>query len=170
LAKPEEILTKLNSGSPEENHTLRWDKNLPSATRFTVLAEFNHQAVLDKNTGLVWEQAPDTTLQTWWSATNYCINKVVGGTVGWRLPSVAELRSMLDLSLFAPFVPASIFTGVQLGDYWSATTFADFPNLAWSVRLGVSGGPVMGGDATDAFKTDSGSVWCVRGPMQESVY
>ena len=45
--------------------TQNWDKNLPSASRFTVLAAFGNHAVRDNNTGLVWEQAPDATPRIW---------------------------------------------------------------------------------------------------------
>jgi hypothetical protein len=44
--------------------TQNWDKNLPSASRFTVLANFGGAAVRDNNTGLVWEQAADGTTRT----------------------------------------------------------------------------------------------------------
>ena len=75
--------------------TQNWDKNLPSASRFTVLAAFGGHAVRDNNTGLVWEKAPDTTVRSWGDSTFYCINKNVGGTRGWRLPSVTELVSLM---------------------------------------------------------------------------
>src|SRR5512141_488165 len=61
LANLDQILSKLN-GSDNGNHTLRWDTNHPSATRFTTAFT---GAVLDKNTGLVWEQAPDATGRSW---------------------------------------------------------------------------------------------------------
>lgn len=35
-----------------------WDQKLPAATRFVVLMDWNNEAVLDRETGLVWEQAP----------------------------------------------------------------------------------------------------------------
>src|SRR5918994_7064005 len=47
------------------NPTLRWDQVLPAADRFEVLAAFNHEAVFDKETGLVWEQSPLTTTHEW---------------------------------------------------------------------------------------------------------
>jgi len=58
--------------------TQAWNKNLPAAQRFAVLASFANAAVLDKNTGLVWEKVPDATGRTWGTATFYCVNKNVG--------------------------------------------------------------------------------------------
>jgi hypothetical protein len=165
LAKLDQILSKLN-GSDNGNHTLRWDTNYPSATRFTTAFT---GAVLDKNTGLVWEQAPSTMSTNQTDATSYCINKNVGGTRGWRLPSVPELTSLIDPSLPAPFVPASIFTGVYLGWYWSATSSDGTLGRAWYVLFFDSsvssqfkgkGGPTYGN-----FRA-----WCVRGDMNAYYY
>ena len=80
-----------------------WDKNLPSASRFTVLTAFGGAAVRDNNTGLVWEQSPDVTPDRWAQQVAVCLNKTVGGTTGWRLPSVVELNSVRDPSLPVPF-------------------------------------------------------------------
>ena len=76
---------KHSSGSGDGHHTLRWDTNHASATRFTTAF---HGAVLDKNTGLVWEQSPEVTPLFWFLATIHCVGRTVGGMVGWRLPSV----------------------------------------------------------------------------------
>jgi hypothetical protein len=142
--------------------TANWDQNLPSASRFTTVFT---GAVRDNNTGLVWEQVPDATGRPWGSATGYCVNKNVGGTRGWRLPSVAELASVLDGSpgAVAPFVPASVFTGVQSAGYWSATTNPDISTAARLVDFGDGG-------VLSVFKNIANHAWCVRGPMQESLY
>ena len=168
LHKLDKILDAIKGGGGQEgNHTLRWDTNHPSASRFTTAFP---GAVLDKNTGLVWEQAPDATVRVWSSisqplgARNYCVNKNVGGTRGWRLPSVAELESLIDPTLPAPFVPASVFSGVLLAHYWSATTVADGSTLAWVVALFGDDG-VFGSD-----KTNGSRAWCVRGGMNADAY
>ena len=139
-----------------------WDQNQPSASRFTVLAAFNNEAVRDNNTGLVWERTVGSAFLTWANAISTCANRTVGGTVGWRLPSVIELNSLRDPSLAAPFVPTSVFTGVQSDFYWSATSQDSDPTVAWIVGFGSG---AVGG----AFKTGTNHFWCVRGPMQESV-
>lgn len=143
-----------------------WDNNFPSAKRFVVLAAFGNEAVLDKNTGLVWEQTVPDVVRPWDSAVQTCLRRNIGGAVGWRLPSVVELKSVQDPSLPAPFVPATVFTGVHLAHHWSASTFSNDPNNAWFVDftnfdvLHVSNEP----------KSTSKRAWCVRGPMSESEY
>jgi hypothetical protein len=141
--------------------TQNWDKNLPSASRFTVLKNFGGAAVWDNNTGLVWEQAPNADFHIWADATFYCVAKTVGGTMGWRLPSMVELNSLRDLSLPSPFVPA-VFTGVGTS-YWSATTVAGSPTEAWLMGF-------LNGDVFTGHKAFAVRVWCVRGPMNADTY
>ena len=163
LHKLDKILDAIKDGGGQEgNHTLRWDTEHPSASRFVTAFP---GAVLDKNTGLVWEQAPDATDRIWASATSYCVQKNVGGTVGWRLPSVVELKSVQDGSpgAVAPFVPASVFTGVQSIFYWSATTVADNPSFAWSVFF-------LGDVVAVSGKSSTFPAWCVRGGMNADQY
>lgn len=166
LTKLNEILAKLNAGGGggTGNYTQRWDANHPSTSRFTVLAEFNNAAVRDNNTGLVWEQspAPSSPGPTWNDARLQCIDRNVGGTRGWRLPSVVELASVIDPSLPAPYIPP-VFTGVQLTPYWSATANAVGSSSALNVNFDD-------GHVGMSSKSSSNAVWCVRSPMQESVY
>ena len=118
------------------------DLNHSSAARFVIAFP---GAVLDKQTGMVWEEAPDATLRTWTDATRSCIDKTVGGTIGWRLPSMVELMSLQDFSMAPPFVPANVRPDVQSTIYWSTSTFAKAPIggtpftfPAWCVRGGVN--------------------------------
>jgi hypothetical protein len=143
--------------------TQNWDKNLPSDSRFTVLASFNNQAVRDNETGLVWEKSPATTTHIWGNARGECTSRTTGGRKAWRLPSVVELLSLIDPSLPAPFVPAAVFSGIQSALYWSATTWAVNPTGAWIVDF--SGGPSPFDD-----KGVTHFAWCVRGPMNADTY
>ena len=45
--------------------TPSWNQTLPSPTRFIILSNFAGAAVLDQNTGLVWEKSPQTVTATW---------------------------------------------------------------------------------------------------------
>jgi hypothetical protein len=71
--------------------------------------------------------------------------------------------SVRDPSLPAPFVPASVFTGVQSDFYWSATTYADSPNRAWEVYF-------LTGGADADLRALNFHVWCVRGGMTADQY
>ncbi len=165
LNKLDEVLTKLGSaggGGEAGNYTTRWDANKPSASRFTVLAEFGNTAVRDNNTGLVWEQMPNMVTD-WGSARYYCLNKPVGGTRGWRLPSVVELTSLIDPLLVAPYVPPTVFSGVLVGAYWSSTSIMDGGSTS---KYTLSFGDGMVG--TTSKSTSTVNVWCVRGSMNEA--
>lgn len=79
-----------------------WDQKLPASTRFVVLSDWNNNAVLDRETGLVWEKSPDATTHIWNQARFQCSSRTTGGRKGWRLPSVHELASLVDPSVAPP--------------------------------------------------------------------
>jgi hypothetical protein len=145
--------------------TPSWDQTLPSSTRFIVLSNFNSEAVLDRNTGLVWERSPPTNFGDWFTVRLVCANKAVGGQKGWRLPSFPELASLVDPSVTNPSLPAGHpFTNVGSHFYTSATTDASNPANVWIVLFGS-------GSVISSNKTDGGLVaWCVRGGMNTNQY
>jgi Protein of unknown function (DUF1566) len=143
-----------------------WDQKLPSSTRFVVLLDWSSQAVLDRETGLVWEKSPQTTTSNWFGARGVCTGKTVGNRKGWRLPSMAELASLIDPSVAAPgpkLPTGHPFTNVLLSNYWSATSHPDVPTNAWQVV-------VNNGNVDVTLKTDPNGVWCVRGGMNAEAY
>ena len=99
-----------------------WYQKLPAAERFQLVPD--DAAVLDKETGLVWEKSPDTTTRTWATASAYAYSKTVGGRKGWRLPTVEELASLVDPTTIPVLPSGHPFTNVRSGHYWSATTTA----------------------------------------------
>jgi uncharacterized protein DUF1566 len=142
-----------------------WDRKLPAATRFYVLSDWNHEAVLDKETGLVWERTPDPLPAEWGLAKYLCLNRIVGNRRGWRLPSIMELASLIDPSVVtgATLPPGHPFVGIQSANYWSATSDSEVASNAFLAIF--SDGSVGGGPKTDALQ-----VWCVRGGMNAKVY
>jgi len=149
------------SAAMEDNHTPRWDQALPASQRFVVLLAFNNDAVLDKETGLVWEKSPQPTAVGSSNARLACANKAVGGRKGWRLPSITELASLVDPSVASPgpaLPQGHPFMGVQSANYWSASANTDNPTLMWGV--GFNNGAVLG--VSKAFDQ---RLWCVRGGM-----
>lgn len=167
LHKLDKILDAMKEGGGQDaNHTLRWDQALPAAQRFVILPAFNNAAVLDKNTGLVWEKSPDTTKFVWEISRYICLGKNVGGQRGWRLPAIAELMSLIDPTVphnGARLPPGHPFLNVQSSsNYWTATRSGDpnAPNDAWDVDM-FNGDPSSHNIVTPFF------TWCVRGPMQE---
>lgn len=139
--------------------TPSWDQTLPANTRFIVLTNFNSQAVLDRETGLVWQRSPGTDSWNWNDAHRQCNREtVIAGRRGWRLPAIQELTSLMDSTQSAPpLPPGHPFTNVQQTWYWSATTNASFPTFAWVGFFGFEGG------ADIDTKTRGNAVWCVRG-------
>ena len=145
--------------------TQNWDTKLPNNARFTILSEFDSQAVRDNETGLVWERSLAGGSGINWASASYaCINKSVAGRKAWRLPSIAELLSLVDTTQNNPALPSGHpFTGILFNFYWSSTTIQDLPTFVWGVHL-------QAGLTTTIDKSSTVSVWCVRGPMQESSY
>jgi len=120
----------------------------------------NSDGILDRDTGLVWEQSPSMSTVNWPNAVSYCHYLTKGHRMGWRLPSLEELQSLIDTTQSnPPLPPGHPFFGVQLAFYWSATDVYGFPVNAWGVSFTGTG--VVGNN----FKTvtDTRYAWCVRG-------
>lgn len=142
-----------------------WSNKIPTPNRFVVLADFNHQAVLDRETGLVWEVSPSATHMSLHDALTACANRNTGDRMGWRLPSFSELASLVDQSQTQPSLPKGHpFTSLDLeGNYWSATSDSQFSSLQWVVSF-------VNGLVFSANKGNVFPAWCVRGPMNADAY
>ena len=132
--------------------------------RFVVLPEWNGAAVLDKETGLVWERTPNTSLVTWSQADMGCNRRIVSGRMGWRLPTVQEL-SRLGNGMATQFsilvLPSGHPFQLSCYSYWTSTLSADNPlpqyaNQAWFVAF-------FGTIPTTEPTSNTKAAWCVRG-------
>jgi Protein of unknown function (DUF1566) len=162
-----------------DNLPRAWSEILPAETRFKLV--MGDAAVLDRETGLVWEKSPSDSSFTWndGGAEIHCIDLSVGNRKGWRLPMIRELLSLVDPTQVdpnpnpnrPPALPAGHpFTNVpSQSRYWSANTINFFPTEAWGLDFSglctFSAGVSV---CTSAFaagfdKDDRLFVWCVRG-------
>lgn len=134
-----------------------WSQKLPASERFELV--FDDAAVLDKETGLVW--AKDANIagetKTWLNAILYCRRLNIADRKGWRLPTVEELASLLDMSQSsAPYLPSGHpFENVQ-SSYMSSTQYEVGSESAWNVNMN-------NGHVFSSLKLADCSVWPVRG-------
>ena len=144
-----------------------WDQTMPASTRFLVLSNFNGDAVLDRETGLVWQRTPQLATTSYVGAFSTCGNLRTGGRFGWRLPAIAELTSLFDPGAMAapalpighPFLglPTSGVTG-----FWSTTAGSIVTTPARYVWFtGASPSGIIGNIAQNN-ETNALSTWCVR--------
>jgi hypothetical protein len=143
--------------------TPSWDQTLPASTRFIVLSNWNSAAVLDRETGLVWERSPAFGATDWQLANLQCHALGTAGTrpstrLGWRLPSVEELLSLVDPTQSNPALPLGHpFQDIQNTAYWTASNFERTTDVAYAVDFSV-------GSLPRPFKDNfAPRVWCVRG-------
>jgi len=142
-----------------------WSFKLPASERFVVLAEFNNAAVLDKETGLVWEKEPSISARGWESSTLYCVEKYLGGRGGWRLPTIEQLWSLVDRSAAGTIKLPDGHPFINVQEiYWTATTSVTDPNNAWILYFS------FGGVFDPVSKPALYNVWCVRGGQSYDAY
>jgi hypothetical protein len=146
-----------------------WDQSIPSAQRFIVLSNFNNQAVLDRETGLVWERSPSGSA-SWNQISFSCLQTTTGNRTGWRAPTVSELSSLLDLTQSNPALPAgNPFQQVMSnhdGQYWSANPSIGPANFSWFVTFAVP--PSGFSHISIGAQSGSGGIWCVRGASSDT--
>lgn len=117
-----------------------WGKISVSTQRFQLLSNYQNEAVLDRETGLVWQQCPSNITVPWMTndaftgyAVGNCYSAQTGGRTGWRLPTYEELQSLGDPSR-TPFLPNNApFCSTTHTDpngelYWTSTTFLNLEN------------------------------------------
>lgn len=158
-----------------------WHQILPGDKRFELV--LNDEAVLDKETGLVWERSPSQESQYYsdWQGAyyanyvpDYCANLMVGGRMGWSVPTAQQLASLVDTSTYfsgEPTLPAGhpFDTDCSSGGcvaparYFTSTVFLNRTDPSKVVTYDFSQGVAVeprniGGDYTP-YKN---RMWCVR--------
>lgn len=123
--------------------------------------------VLDVVTGLSWQgciagmggkgcSMGTPVVSGWKDALSYCSNLEWGGYSDWRLPSVVELRSIVDNGMASPSINGVVFIDTLTSQYWTSTThYPAEDKIAWSVSFSTGG-------ASSSQKSKSLNIRCVR--------
>lgn len=112
----------------------------------------------DPKTGLEW-QCESPGEMTWHDAQEYAKSLSLDGKDDWRLPTLAELESLLDRTKGRSDGRPLMREAVPFQDtlsYWSSTTFERHTKNAWIVMFD-------GAYVLSYYKSNSYSVRCVRG-------
>jgi hypothetical protein len=118
--------------------------------------------VYDTRTKLTWQQTIDANSYTQSAAANHCTGSTLAGS-GWRLPTRAELLTLIDPTLYDPAVDRTTFPNApKSGDayttsawFWTATPSAETPGWAWYINF-------YGGSSNISDVGSSYRVICVR--------
>jgi hypothetical protein len=105
--------------------------NAPSG-RYTV----SNGTVYDTKTKLTWQQSISATQYSWADAKTYCtgVGSSLGG-IGWHLPTVKDLLTIVDRSQSNPAIDSVAFPSTPASRFWSMTSLASGSGYAWYVNF-----------------------------------
>jgi Protein of unknown function (DUF1566) len=86
--------------------------------------------VFDTKTKLAWQQTAPSGTYSWTDAKAYCATLT---PIGWRLPTMKELQTLVDDSRTGPAIDPIAFPGTPSAVFWSSSSVAGQPGLAWVV-------------------------------------
>lgn len=95
-------------------------------------SKWQNTFVKDSVTGLMWESTPSISIKSWQDSINYCNNFVNWWYTDWRLPSITELKSIVDYSKWSSTFDTNFFT-LFPSAYWSSTNYSGNNSNAWFV-------------------------------------
>lgn len=91
--------------------------------------------VYDEASGLMWQREDDGRQRTYLRARFYCEALELGGFDDWRLPTLAEIQSIVDYERVVPTIDP-IFAKTRPMNYWSSTSCADELDRIWVLYFG----------------------------------
>jgi hypothetical protein len=91
--------------------------------------------VVDKVTGLTWQQAVDPDTHTQPDAEAFCSSLMLAGLGDWRLPTRIELISLIDDTRVGPAIDPTAFPDTPGTFFWTSTVVANDPGSVWGVAF-----------------------------------
>ena len=116
--------------------------------------ENNH--VIDKDNGLSWQdsEAVENPTMLYTEAVEYCEALKLDEQSDWRLPTLIELQTIVDLTRYEPALQRGFHFGLSK-NYWTSTLYADDKDRAWQVDF-------KSGASQDSRHSYDNNVRCVR--------
>jgi hypothetical protein len=113
--------------------------------------------VTDISTGLMWQQNTPDVMKNWDQALADCESLSLSDYLDWRLPTIMELRSLVEYSIHDPAINTTFFPDTVSSFYWSSTTYPHDRDYAWGLNFSIGRG------GTGGLKSSSYYVRAVRG-------
>jgi hypothetical protein len=110
--------------------------------------------VHDNYTGLTWQRGVEHDNYTWQDAAARC-SSVTSNGGGWRLPSLRELLTLVDVTHYDPATDASAFPDTPSELFWSSSAAQAPAGTAWGVNF-------TRGSSGAGFIVAKAHVRCVR--------
>ena len=104
-------------------------------TRFTKTFT-RHETTVDTTTDLEWQATPFSEAMTHAQAEKACRELRLGGHSDWRLPTRAELLTLVDLTKHDPCIDTDAFPGFPSKWFWTSDLCAWSSASAWFVSFG----------------------------------
>ena len=110
-------------------------KNKCKPQSFQIKTVSNQNVVIDKNTGLIWQQSIPKEKYKWEDAVDYCKNLTYAGYSDWRLPTPQELLTIVDNSKHDPAINTTYFPNTPSSSFFVQSNGPDTSENAWRVHF-----------------------------------
>ena len=119
-----------------EVRCVRDSRSAPGTTA-SAAAQYSFPAegmVLDTRTGLTWQRTIGPDTYAWSDALAHCAALSLGGLT-WRLPSMKELQTLLDLGRQNPALDPVAFPGAPSNEHWTSSPLTSSTTDSWYVNF-----------------------------------
>lgn len=97
-----------------------------------IMIFYKEPTLIDQKTNLEWQDNTQLSKRNWDDANAYCSNLKLNGKSDWRLPTIYELQSVVDIQQYKPAVK-NTFNNILPESYWSSTLYNEDFKHAWRI-------------------------------------
>ena len=120
-------------------------KSMPATAPASRFTDNGDGTVTDKVTGLHWKRCSEgqtwdgttctgtATAYTWQQAMDLAEAASYAGKSDWRLPSIEELRSIVEQACIEPAIDLTVFPATPSVGWWSSSPYAGYAGQAWTI-------------------------------------